>query len=92
MNLFRKRADRPMRCAEVGRRLQSFLDGALDEIDAARLVEHLDDCRKCGLEVDAYTDIKVALAQRGSGGDDEALHRLRRFAEDLAAGRQGSGQ
>ena len=82
MSLFRRRPDRPINCHQVGRRLQRYLDGELDELTARRIMRHLEDCRRCGLEAAAYTAIKASLSRRG-GVPDEAVARLREFGERL---------
>jgi len=72
-------------CPEVGRLLQRFLDGELDdddEIDA--LATHLDDCERCGLEAETYRSIKAALAERRPEVPAESVDRLREFGEQLA--------
>jgi anti-sigma factor (TIGR02949 family) len=81
-----------MSCAEVGRLLQQYLDHELDDDRDARLAAHLEECRRCGLEAEAYERIKAALALRGpTAEDDPALRRLRSFAERLASGEGGTG-
>jgi anti-sigma factor RsiW len=81
------RRDRPMPCDQVARWLQHYLDGELDARRSERLVAHLDDCRRCGLEAATYESIKQALMQRQSvTGHDETIARLRNFAERLARG------
>lgn len=75
-----------VRCMRTMRILQSYLDGALDDVSARRATAHLEDCRRCGLEVSVYTEIKAALADNGRAVDADALDRLRRFAEQLASG------
>lgn len=77
---------RSMTCEEVGRRLQHYLDGELDERRATRLAAHLADCRRCGLEADAYERIKQSLSQRREALPDDALERLRDFGSRLARG------
>lgn len=77
----------PIDCAQVGRRLQQFLDGELDDERAAAIHEHLEQCLQCGLEADAFEHIKASLAARGPAtAEDPALPRLRRFAEALVNG------
>jgi len=72
-------------CREVGRVLQTFLDGELRDSDAGLVAAHLDECRECGLESAAYDRIKAALAQpMPEGADPEAIERLRRFGRDLS--------
>lgn len=82
MRLLRRRADRPLDCRQVGRRLQRYLDGEFDELMAVRIVRHLEDCRRCGLEAAAYTAIKASLARQRSPSD-ESVARLREFGERL---------
>lgn len=83
MSLFRPRSERPMNCMQVGRRLQRYLDGDVDDLTARRIMLHLEDCRRCGMEVAAYTEIKASLARRGEGVAGDALARLRSFGERL---------
>ena len=85
MTLLRKR--RPMGCMEVGRLLQRYLDGVLDDDRADRLAAHLEACRRCGLEATTYERIKVSLAARGDSPlPADAIARLTQFAQDLAHG------
>jgi len=86
--LFRGFAKRPMTCSEVGERLQHYLDGELDERRAARLVAHLEDCRRCGLEVETYERIRHSLAGRQSPVPADSLARLREFAERIVRGQE----
>jgi anti-sigma factor RsiW len=91
MMLFRRGARRPMGCAEVGRLLQVYLDGELDdETRARRLRAHLDDCRRCGLEAETYKRLKASLARtnRADAQFTDALNRLREFGERLARGEE----
>ena len=83
MSLFRRRPDRPINCHQVGRRLQRYLDGELDELTARRIMRHLEDCRRCGMEAATYTEIKASLARRGEQLPDDTLARLRSFGEHL---------
>jgi anti-sigma factor RsiW len=82
MRLFRRRPDRPLNCRQVGRRLQRYLDGDLDELTARRIIHHLDHCRRCGMEAAVYTQIKASLARRGDV-DAATIARLREFGERL---------
>jgi len=72
-------------CARVGRVLQQYLDDEIDQGTARRVAAHLEVCRHCGLEAATYRKVKAALA-RHSIPDDETMSRLRRFADELAAG------
>jgi anti-sigma factor RsiW len=76
-------------CRQVGRLLQSYLDGELDEDRIAQVGGHLDHCRRCGMEASTYARIKEALAAVQTGGalhpeDRLAIDRLRRFADQLS--------
>lgn len=84
-HLFRRRSEGPMSCGDVAKVLQSYLDGELGD-DTSRVADHLEDCRRCGLEEAVYTDIKISLATRGGDVDADALERLRSFGRDLASG------
>jgi anti-sigma factor RsiW len=76
-----------MTCDDVAHWLQHLLDGELDARRTRQLAAHLDDCRRCGLEADAYRDLKRALAARfTSAADTAAIERLRAFADELANG------
>lgn len=83
MRPFRRRPDRPMNCMQVGRRLQRYLDGDLDDLTARRIMAHLEDCRRCGMEATTYAEIKASLARRGTDIPDNAVARLRAFGERL---------
>lgn len=83
-------------CHQVATMLQGYLDGELEAPSARRVAEHLDLCRRCGLEASTYLAIKAAIAGSGTTGtagpagpegtvvDEEAIGRLRSFAADLS--------
>ena len=74
-------------CPEVGRLLQRFLDDELaDEAEITALSEHLEDCKRCGLEAETYQKIKDALASRRTPVPQESVDRLREFGERLVEG------
>ena len=75
-----------MRCMRTMPVLQSYLDGNVDEATARRVAAHLEDCLRCGLEVEVYSEIKTALAEQRDAIDQGALDRLQHFAAHLAAG------
>ena len=77
-------ADRPLTCREVGKLLQRYLDGETDELVTAKVAEHLEDCRRCGLEAAIYREIKASLARRATVLPETTLARLRRFGQQLA--------
>lgn len=84
-SLFRSSA-RPMTCGEVGEWLQHYLDGELDDRRSERLAAHLEDCRRCGLEVDTYQRIKDSLAAHQPSVPADSLARLREFGARIARG------
>ena len=79
-------------CLEVGRRLQSYLDGHVDDLTATRLTRHLELCRRCGMKADTYRAIKKSLARRAEPVDPDAVARLRAFGEELLAADDDPGQ
>jgi len=70
------------RCYRTSRALQRYLDGEADELTATRIAEHLEECRRCGLQATTYRAIKRAL--RGHDVDELALRRLRSLNRSLA--------
>ena len=84
MRLFPRRRNQVMSCAEVGKLLQHYLDDELDPARAGKIAEHLEDCRRCGLEADTYERIKLSLATHNPALEhDPVLKRLRAFADGL---------
>jgi len=86
MRLFGRSAKGPMDCHQVGELLQHYLDSELDADRASRIAAHLDDCRRCGLEAEAYEQIKSTLANRHPEVPAESVERLREFGRRLARG------
>ncbi len=80
---------RPMDCHQVAEVLQTYLDREIDAVTAVRISRHLEACRRCGMELHAYHQIKQALASHREHSDPEALSRLRDFSHQLIT--QGSG-
>lgn len=72
------------RCYRTSRALQRYLDGEADGLTASRVAEHLEECRRCGLQASTYRAIKRALRTRGHDVDELALRRLRSFHRSLA--------
>jgi anti-sigma factor (TIGR02949 family) len=72
-------------CRQVIRVLQAYLDGQTDEVTARRVANHLDACRRCGLEASTYQEIKAALARNATPLDPASLERLRTFGAALTA-------
>jgi anti-sigma factor RsiW len=79
-----------MECHEVGELLQHYLDGHIDAERARRIEEHLEDCRRCGMEVETYERIKATLAAHRPEVPRESVERLRAFGERLARGDEPS--
>jgi anti-sigma factor RsiW len=71
-------------CRAVGRRLQSYLDGEIDDVSRDQISAHLDACRACGLELSTYREVKGSLSRGPQPVADDALDRLRRFGDELA--------
>jgi len=71
-------------CMQVMRALQSYLDGQTDEVTARRVANHLEACRRCGLEAATYREIKASLARTASPPELDAVERLRAFGASLA--------
>lgn len=79
----RNRIDSMASCHEVARVLQSYLDGETDETTTRRVARHLEDCRRCGLELSTYEALKAALVRRVPVVDELAVERLRAFAHQI---------
>ncbi len=84
LDMFRRKGG--ARCIEVGRQIQTFLDGGLDSVAAAKVSHHLEACRRCGLTADDYRRLKSALAESSTPMPAERLERLQALAADLASG------
>lgn len=82
---------RPLMCPEVGRTLQAYLDGRVDDDWADRVRAHLRHCRRCGMEAKTYAQLKEALRRREIVIQGEARDRLRDFATRLASGQGPPG-
>jgi anti-sigma factor RsiW len=82
-DMFRRKGG--ARCVEVGRHIQTYLDGNLDAEKAAKVASHLDACRRCGLTAADYKRLKEALAERSTPLPTDSLDRLKALAADLAA-------
>jgi len=91
MKLFGRKPPGGMSCHQVGEVLQQFLDGHIDAERAGRIEEHLEECRRCGMEVETYERIKATLAARRPEVPAESIDRLRAFGERLARGEDPGG-
>lgn len=74
----------------VGRVLQSYLDGETEEATARRVAAHVEECRRCGLELRTYLEIHNALTRR-TRPNEAAVARLRGFGEALMRESGGDG-
>jgi len=84
------------RCRKVAKVLQAYLDGEVDQHTADMVREHLEECRRCGLEASTYRAIMTAipLAEAHSDPvevDPAAVERLRDFAAGLASASSAEG-
>jgi RNA polymerase sigma-70 factor (ECF subfamily) len=71
-------------CDEVGRILQTYLDGERDEAGVAKVTAHFEHCRRCGMVADTYERIKESLARVAQQGLIHlSIEQLRRFADTL---------
>jgi anti-sigma factor RsiW len=77
---------RQLSCHQVGEVLQTYLDRELDDGTAAKVAAHLEDCRRCGLELETYEALKASLQRGPAGLADDPVTRLRAFGERLARG------
>jgi anti-sigma factor RsiW len=79
-----------MSCHEVGELLQHYLDGHIDAERARRIEDHLEQCRRCGMEAETYERIKETLGAHRPMVPAESIERLRAFGESLARGEEPS--
>ena len=80
-----RRGSPEVNCREVGRVLQSYLDGDVESDFADKIAAHLEKCKDCGLEYETYMRIKDSLSgQQNDRLDADAIDRLREFGRNLA--------
>lgn len=82
------------RCRRVAKVLQDYLDGEVDARTARAVHDHLEECRRCGLEATTYQAIKDAIPLALADDQDvevdaAALARLRSFTARLSDGEPG---
>jgi hypothetical protein len=70
-------------CREAANLIQVYLDGQTSVAERARVEQHLELCRRCGLEAHTYAEIKAALARRCGPVDELSMLRLRQFGAAL---------
>lgn len=76
-------------CAQLAAALQTLLDEELPADEAAKAMGHLEGCRKCGLEAEAYQQIKSVLGGLREDPEATTLIRLRDYADSLTETRGG---
>ncbi|MGH8829280.1 MAG: anti-sigma factor family protein, partial [Jiangellaceae bacterium] len=71
-------------CHEAVRRLWGYLDNTVDEVDRAKVEEHLARCRRCCAEMEFAQELRRALAN-GAAVDvpPHVLTRLQQTLEEL---------
>lgn len=73
-------------CHQVAKVLQNYLDGETEATTSSMVAEHLEVCRKYGLEASTYLAIKTAIAANDPEAtrvENDAVARLRDFADGL---------
>lgn len=86
MRFGRPRRSDMLSCREVGRVLQSYLDGEVDDLRTHEVAHHLEACRRCGMAAETYAEIKRSLRRCGASAPEEAVDRLRVFCQQLSRG------
>jgi anti-sigma factor (TIGR02949 family) len=89
--LFGRAPEPAMSCEDVGLVLQQYLDDEIDAETADRIAEHLEECRRCGMEAETYERIKATLARKRAPLPDDSVARLREFGAQLARGEEPAG-
>ena len=70
-------------CTEVLDRVYGYLDGELEDMDCAKIRQHLDECGPCGAAADFEAELRAVIASRCRDRVPEAL--ILRVAAALAA-------
>jgi len=83
LDMFRKKGG--VSCIQVARILQRYLDDQLDERAASQVADHLDECRRCGLDAESYREVKMALAHSSRPPSPERVERLTSFVAHLVS-------
>lgn len=71
------------RCDQVGRVLQSYVDGELGPSDAEHVAHHLVHCERCGIEAATVERVVGLIRHQRPDFDVAALGRLERFVDDI---------
>lgn len=80
----RRTITKPLNCRQVGKILQHYLDDRLDPSRRALMDAHLHDCRRCGMELDAYRTLCEELARCRTALPLDTVQRLRDFGNRIA--------
>jgi anti-sigma factor (TIGR02949 family) len=83
--------NKTMSCRDVALRLQTYLDGELDQDRMDSIERHLAACVDCGLEADVFASIKNDLASHVKPVNSAALRRLRDFSNQIASAAEAGG-
>lgn len=72
-------------CTEATRRLWEYLDGTVEQVDRARLEEHLARCRRCCAELEFAEELRrfLVTSSREEEAPDEVMERLNATLEEL---------
>ena len=71
-------------CHEAVGRLWEYPDNAVDEVDRARVEEHLARCRRCCAEMEFAQELRCVLADSVDVEvPHDVLERLRRTVEEM---------
>lgn len=73
-------------CRQVAKILQAYLDGEAPSEKSTMVAEHLEECRRCGMEAETYRAIKVSIAHTylPDAQSQDAVERLRSFVDQLS--------
>ena len=72
-----------LRCRQVHRVIDAFLDGELGPEHAELVADHLEDCEACGVEAETIEQVRDAVSRLREAEDPEALGRLRGYLDQL---------
>lgn len=77
-----------MSCRQVGKVLQTHLDGELDDERRRRVAAHLEACERCGLEAEVIEGVRSALRRRRERLPAATAAALREFSDRLIDGEE----
>lgn len=80
---WRRRKDMLL-CMRTAERVQEIVDGELPAgATNHELLRHLDACRRCGGEAEAFRELKEAIGRVGRTADPDLVERLERLCHRL---------